>query len=485
MKLLKEILYKVPLLEVVGNTNMAVADLHFDSRKISNESLFVAIKGSASDGHEFINQAVQSGARSVICEELPAEMKEGVSYIKVKSSHKALGVLASNYYDQPSEQLKLVAVTGTNGKTTVTSLLHSLFSGLDKKSGLLSTVQIKVGRDIYPATHTTPDPLSINKYLRMMVDAGCKYCFMEASSHGIDQERIAGLKIAGAVFTNLSHDHLDYHPTFDDYLLAKKKLFDQLDKDAFALVNIDDKHGNNMLHHTKAQKIYYSLLNDSDYKIKIIEESIDGMLLQINNKEVWTKLIGKFNAYNIGAVYAVSQLLQVDELQSLTAISSLKAVDGRFQQIQSKDNVTAIVDYAHTPDALVNVLETIQKLRNGNEKIICVVGAGGNRDKTKRPLMANIAGKFSDQVLLTSDNPRHEEPEDILKDMESGIEKHLAQKYITIQDRKEAIKTASRLATAGDIILIAGKGHEKYQDIKGVKHHFDDLELITEFLNQR
>lgn len=483
MKLLKDILYKVPILESIGSTNQAISKLAFDSRQVNKESLFIAIKGSTVDGHLYIKTAIENGARSIICEELPEEIQEGITYIKVKDSHSSLGIIASNFHNNPSGQLKLVGITGTNGKTTTSTLLYSLFQSLGIKSGLLSTVCIKVGREEFPATHTTPDPIQLNFYLQKMVEQGCKVCFMEASSHGIEQKRIAGLDFAGAVFTNISHDHLDYHKTFDDYILAKKGLFDQLSSNAFALVNSDDRHGFTMLHHCKAKKYSFGLRSDADFKVKILEHQFNGMLLKINQHELWTKLIGNFNAYNLIAVYAVSVLLEKDDLQVATAISNLSSVEGRFQYFQSKNGITAIIDYAHTPDALKNVLETIAKIRAGNEKLFTLIGCGGDRDKTKRPEMARIATELSDQTILTSDNPRSEDPDEIIREMEEGIEMHLQNKYLSITNRKEAIKTACRMAQSGDIILIAGKGHEKYQDINGQKNPFDDMQFAQEFLN--
>jgi UDP-N-acetylmuramoyl-L-alanyl-D-glutamate--2,6-diaminopimelate ligase len=483
MKLLRDILYKAPIAETIGSTNLAITDLTFDSREVKNQSLFIAIKGTAVNGHEYIEKSIESGACAVVCEDLPESLNSNVTYIKVKDSHFALGIIASNFYDNPSEKLKLVGITGTNGKTTTTSLLHQLFLSLGQKAGLLSTVSIKIGREILPATHTTPDPISLNKHLKKMVETGCKYCFMEASSHGIHQKRTAGLKFEGAVFTNITRDHLDYHKTFDDYILAKKKLFDDLPSTAFALVNSDDRHGFTMLHHTKAKTYSFGLKSDADYKAKILEQQFNGMLLKLNNHELWSKLIGAFNAYNLAAVYGVSMLLGCDELQVVTAISNLSSVDGRFQYFQSSNEITAIVDYAHTPDALKNVLNTIIKLRGGNETLFTIVGCGADRDKGKRPEMAQIATEMSDQVIFTSDNPRSEDPDTIIQDMEAGVEMHLGHKYLSISNRKEAIKTASRMAKKGDILLIAGKGHEKYQEIKGEKLPFDDMQIAQEYLN--
>ncbi len=484
MKLLKDILYRAPILDSIGTTNVAVQNVTFDSRKVVKESLFVAIPGTVVDGHDFIAKAIELGARSIICEKLPAEISEKVTYIQVKDAHATLGIVASNFYDNPSTKLKLVGITGTNGKTTVATLSHRLFMALGQKSGLLSTVNIMIGKEEHPATHTTPDPVSLNGYLKKMVDAGCKYCFMEASSHGIEQRRIAGLQFAGAVFTNISHDHLDYHKTFDDYILAKKALFDSLPANAFALVNQDDKHGRTMLLHSKAEKHGFALKTDAEFKVKIIEHQLNGMLLRLGNQDVWTKLIGNFNALNLAAVYGIAMLLGEEELQVVTAISNLQSVEGRFQYFRSNNGVTAIVDYAHTPDALRNVLETIGKIRTGAETVITVVGCGGNRDATKRPEMANIATQLSDQVILTSDNPRNEDPEAIIGEMEAGVEMHLRHKYLSITNRKEAIRAAARLAKKDDIVLIAGKGHEKYQEINGERHPFDDLAIVRESLNQ-
>jgi len=483
MKLLKDILYKAPILDSIGNTNVAVENVVFDSRKVVRESLFVAIPGTEMDGHDFIPQALEKGARSIICEKLPGELKEGISYIQVKDAHQSLAIVAANFYDNPSDELELIGITGTNGKTTVATLSHRLFTSLGKKAGLLSTVNVMIGKEEHPATHTTPDPVQLNRYLRMMVEEGCKYCFMEASSHGIVQRRTAGLRFAGAVFTNISRDHLDYHKTFDDYILAKKLLFDGLTSEAWALVNEDDKHGKTMLQHCQAEHIGFALKTDTQYKVKIMEQQLNGMLLQINQQEFWTKLIGNFNALNLAAVFGIAHLLGEDELQIATALSTLKSVDGRFQYFLSEDGVAAIVDYAHTPDALKNVLETIGQLRTGNESVITIVGCGGNRDAGKRPDMAKVATRLSDQVIFTSDNPRHEDPDAIIHDMEAGVEAHLSRKYLSITNRKEAIKTASRLAKKGDIILIAGKGHEKYQDVKGEKLPFDDVAIAREMLN--
>ena len=484
MKLLKDILYKCSIDEMAGNTHLAIEKITFDSRAIVKHTLFIAIKGTLSDGHEYIDKAIESGANAIVCEELPAQLNEDVTYIKVKNSAETLGIVASNFFDNPSSDLKLIGITGTNGKTTVASLLHQLFLLLDKKAGLLSTVQILVNKEVHPATHTTPDPITINSYLRKMVDEGCKYCFMEVSSHGLVQNRVSGLEFDGAAFTNITHDHLDYHKTFTEYIHAKQMLFTGLSKKAFAVINVDDRNANKMMEKSSAKLYSYALKSGADYKTKILESQLNGTLLSINNQEVWTQLTGDFNASNLTAVYAIADLLGLEHLQLLTAISTLKPVTGRFQYVISKAKVTAIVDYAHTPDALKNVLSTIGKLRTGNEKVITIVGCGGDRDKTKRPEMARIAAELSNQIIITSDNPRTEDPEEILNDMEAGLDPSLKAKSLRISDRQIAIKTANTLAQPGDIILIAGKGHETYQDIGGVKHHFDDMEEIKSLFKE-
>ena len=484
MKLLKDILYKCSIEEMAGNTHLAIEKITFDSRAIIKHTLFVAIKGTVSDGHQYIEKAIASGANAIICEELPAELNEDVTYIKVQNSAETLGIVASNFYDNPSSELKLIGITGTNGKTTVASLLHQLFLLLDKKAGLLSTVQILINKDVYPATHTTPDPITINRYLRKMVNEGCKYCFMEVSSHGLVQNRVSGLEFDGAAFTNITHDHLDYHKTFTEYIHAKQMLFNGLSKNAFAIINVDDRNSGKMTEKSSAKLYSYALKSGADYKTKILESQLNGTLLSINNQEVWTQLTGDFNASNLTAVYAIADLLGLERLQLLTAISTLKPVAGRFQYVISKSKITAIVDYAHTPDALSNVLSTIGKLRTGNEKVITIVGCGGDRDKSKRPEMARIAAELSNQIVLTSDNPRTEDPEEILNDMEAGLDPVLKAKSLRISDRHTAIKTANTLAQPGDIILIAGKGHETYQDIAGVKHHFDDMEEIKSLFKE-
>jgi UDP-N-acetylmuramoyl-L-alanyl-D-glutamate--2,6-diaminopimelate ligase len=459
---------------------MAISSVTFDSRKVKKDSLFVATKGTAVDGHEFITKAIESGAIAIVCEELPATKNENVTYVKVTDSSYALGIIACNFFDNPSEKLKLVGITGTNGKTTSVTLLFNLFKSLGYSVGLISTVENKINNTAIPSTHTTPDALALNELLTAMYAQGCEYVFMEVSSHAVVQHRITGLSFSGAIFSNITHDHLDYHKTFDEYIKAKKGFFDQLPNNAFALVNRDDRNGMIMLQNTKAQKHTYSLQNMADFKCKILENQLNGLLLSIDNVEVWVKLIGTFNAYNVLAVYAAAILLKQNKTNVLTALSNLNSVEGRFQYIKSPKGVIGIIDYAHTPDALKNVLETIKDLRTGNEQVITLVGCGGDRDSAKRPVMAAIACEYSTKVILTSDNPRSEDPETILDQMQKGVNPVDAKKTLRIADRKEAIKTACSLSKAGDIILIAGKGHEKYQEIKGVKQPFDDFEIFRE-----
>lgn len=482
MKLLKDILYKCSIVEVVGNTNVAVTAITFDSRKIEKYSLFVAVKGVAVDGHQYIAKAIEAGSIAIVCEELPTELNEAVTYVKVKDSSVALGYLSCNFYDNPSTKLKLVGVTGTNGKTTITSLLFSLFRGLGYNVGLLSTVKNQINNDVIPATHTTPDAVQLNALLAQMVEKGCTHAFMEVSSHSLVQHRVTGIEFAGAVFSNLTHDHLDYHKTFEAYRDAKKMLFDQLPEGAFALVNVDDKNGMFMLQNTKALKRTYSQKSISDFKVKIIENHFSGLFLNIDGTDVWTKLIGSFNAYNILAVYAVGVLLKENKINLLTTVSNLNSVVGRFQYIRSTNGIMAIVDYAHTPDALENVLNTIKDIRTNNEQVITVVGCGGDRDPFKRPIMAKIACEYSNKVILTADNPRGEDAQAIIEEMKVGVDPVGARKVLSIVDRKEAIRTAIALATKGDIILVAGKGHENYQEIKGIKYPFDDMEVLKELL---
>jgi UDP-N-acetylmuramoyl-L-alanyl-D-glutamate--2,6-diaminopimelate ligase len=484
VKQLKDILYKVGIEAVHGATDITISKIEFDSRKIELNDVFVAIRGTLSDGYDYIEKALSLGAIAVVCEEFPSVIVNGVTYVKVKDSNEALAFLAANYYDNPSENMKLVGVTGTNGKTTIASLLYQLFKKAGYKVGLLSTVKIMVDTEEFKATHTTPDSLTLNYYLDQMIQDGCEFCFMEVSSHGVHQKRTEALRFTGGVFTNLSHDHLDYHNTFAEYRDVKKSFFDSLSKDAFAITNIDDKNGLVMLQNTKAKKLSYALKSYADYKAQILENQLTGLLLKINDNEVWVKLIGSFNAYNLLAIYGVAVELGIKNDEALRLLSELESVSGRFQFIVSDSKITAIVDYAHTPDALENVLKTIEDIRTKNEQLITVVGCGGDRDKTKRPIMANIASSMSDKAIFTSDNPRTENPETIIEEMEKGVEPQNFKKTISILDRKQAIKTACQLANPNDIILIAGKGHETYQEINGVRHDFDDLQIVTELLKQ-
>jgi UDP-N-acetylmuramoyl-L-alanyl-D-glutamate--2,6-diaminopimelate ligase len=484
MAILQDILYKVRIRSVHGNLAVKVKALHIDSRKVTKGDVFIAIKGAAADGHQFIDSVAEKGAVAIICEEMPSTLKEGVTYVQVENSGAAAGFMAHNFYGQPSEKVKLVGVTGTNGKTTIATLLYKLFTGLGYKCGLLSTVQNHIGNDIVPATHTTPDAISLNELLKQMVEAGCTHVFMETSSHAIHQHRVAGLKYAGGLFSNITHDHLDYHKTFDEYIRVKKSFFDSLSSDAFAISNADDKRGPVMLQNTQAHKYYYSLRTMAEFKGKILENLLTGLVMTINDQEVHFRLIGEFNAYNLLAVYGAAICLGEDKFEVLRVLSELTGAEGRFDYIISvKDKVIGIVDYAHTPDALLNVLMTIKGLRKGHEQIITVVGCGGDRDKTKRPVMGEVACEHSDRVFFTSDNPRSEDPEQILRDMETGLNTAAKRKFIAIVDRKEAIKAAVQMAGPDDIVLIAGKGHEKYQEIKGVKHPFDDKQVLTEIFN--
>lgn len=482
MNKLNDILYKAGLIETHGSTAIEISEIVFDSRQIKPGVLFVAVVGVNSDGHEFIDSAVEKGAVAVVCEKLPEIIKTEITYCLVKNSAVALGIIASNYYDNPSQELRMIGITGTNGKTTTTTLLHDLITDLGYAAGLISTVVNKVNQVEIPATHTTPNPVELNRLLRDMVDAGCEFCFMEVSSHAIHQHRIAGLKFDIAVFSNITHDHLDYHKTFKEYIQAKKKFFDDLGSNAIAIVNLDDVNGLVMVQNCKAKKATYAIKTVADYKAKVIENSFSGLVLQLNNQELWTKLIGGFNAYNLLAVYAVAMELGLDEVEVLTGLSKLKSVEGRFEYLKSDGNIIGIVDYAHTPDALKNVLSTIQAVRTRNEQVLTIVGCGGDRDRTKRPLMAEIAVAFSDRVILTSDNPRSEDPEAIINEMKVGVPAERAARAMVITNREEAIKVACTLAQAGDIVLVAGKGHEKYQEIKGVKHPFDDYETLKQTL---
>lgn len=482
MKLLKDILYKVRIKEVQGNTGIALDTITFDSRQVSGFTLFVAIRGTQSDGHDYIEQAIQSGAVAVICDEFPVEQKEQVTYVKVEDTAEALGRVAANFYENPSEKLKLIGVTGTNGKTTTVTLLFNLFRGLGYKVGMLSTVVNRIGKEVIDATHTTPDPLQLQRLLAQMVEEKVTHCFMEVSSHAIHQKRIAGAAFDVAVFTNITHDHLDYHETFNEYIAAKKAFFDKLSSSSQALYNSDDVHGEIMVQNCRAQHHSFAVKSMADFRARIIENQFNGLHLMLDGNDVYSKLVGGFNAYNLLAAYSTALLLEEDKLAVLTALSNLDPVSGRFQYMRTEKNVVAIVDYAHTPDALKNVLKTIQEVRTGNEKVITLVGCGGDRDKAKRPLMAGVACEYSDKVILTSDNPRSEDPEDIIEDMRKGVGGQHFKKTLAITDRREAIRTGVTLAEPGDILLIAGKGHEKYQEINGEKLPFDDFQIVNETL---
>lgn len=469
---------------VVGNTAVKIKAINFDSRKVRSKDVFVAVRGTISDGHEFIETAINQGAIAIICEDMPSVKVEGITYVQVANAQTALAFMAANYYDNPSENLKLVGVTGTNGKTTIATLLYNLFSKAGYKVGLLSTVKVMIAEASYPATHTTPDSLTINSYLKKMNTEGVEFCFMEVSSHGIAQKRTSALKFVGGIFTNLSHDHLDYHKDFAEYRDVKKSFFDHLPAAAFALSNVDDKNGLVMLQNTRARKYTYALKSYADYTANILENQFGGLLLKMNGHEVWSKLIGTFNAYNLLAIYAVGELLGLESQENLRIISELESVSGRFQYVVTNKKITAIVDYAHTPDALKNVLETINAIRTKNEELITVVGCGGDRDKTKRPVMGKIAAALSTKVIFTSDNPRTEDPEKILEQVESGVEPQNFKKTMSVVNRKQAIRTACQMAGPKDIILIAGKGHETYQEINGKRQDFDDFKIVNEFLNE-
>ncbi|GHV64694.1 UDP-N-acetylmuramoyl-L-alanyl-D-glutamate--2,6-diaminopimelate ligase [Bacteroidia bacterium] len=481
---LQQLLRGVKYTKLYGWKDIEIHEVHFDSRKVGEGDLFVAQRGESADGHDYIANAVAQKAKAILCEQFPDDISKGafttLTWILVENSSEALGLIASNLYWNPSQRLKLVGITGTNGKTTTATLLYDMLQLMGKHAGLLSTVCNYIDGEKVAATHTTPDALTINRLLKHMADVGCEYCFMEVSSHSIVQRRIAGLKFAGGIFSNITHDHLDYHKTFQNYIAAKKGFFDGLGKDAFALTNIDDKNGSVMLQNTSAKKYTYSCRTMAEFNAKTIEKHLDGSLLQIDADEVWTNFVGDFNTYNLLAVYATAVLLGFDKREILRCMSTLKPVSGRFETLISKSGVVAIVDYAHTPDALENVLSTIVKLKGKSNIVISVLGAGGNRDKTKRPEMADAACRYSDKVILTSDNPRNEEPEDILKDMQAGVKEEYKKNVLSIVDRREAIRTAIMLASKDDIVLIAGKGHEDYQEIKGVKHHFDDKEVVND-----
>ena len=485
MKKINDILANCRLTDIKGNTEQEIGNLSFDSRTVNGESMFFAIRGTQVDGHRFIGNAIESGAKAVVCETLPEELTEGVSYFVTESASETLGIAASNFFDNPSQKLRLTGVTGTNGKTTIATLLYRLFSDAGYVCGLLSTIENIVDRDVIPSTHTTPDPIELNQLLDKMVKKGCELAFMEVSSHSIEQNRIAGLKFAGGIFTNLTHDHLDYHKTMANYRNAKKKFFDNLPADAFALTNGDDKNGLVMLQNTKAKKKTYALRHDADFKGLVLESHFDGMLMKVNNREVFTQLVGGFNASNLLAIYGTAMLLGFDEEELLVEISKLSGANGRFDMVHSDSGIVGIVDYAHTPDALKNVLTTIAEIRKNGERIITVAGCGGNRDTTKRPEMAAIAAEMSDIAILTSDNPRFEDPDEIISQMKKGLTPEQAPKVLSITNRHEAIRTAVALAKKGDIILVAGKGHETYQDTKGVKTHFDDKEELTNAFKEK
>ncbi len=482
MKLLSDLLYKTGIEELNGSTSIVIESVSFDSREVSEGTLFIAVRGVKTDGHQYMADVIGKGAVAVVCEEMPARPMPGITYVRVKDSGYALGMICSNFYEHPSSRLKLIGVTGTNGKTTTVTLLYALFRQLGYKTGLLSTVRNYINDLDLEATHTTPDPLQLNRLLAKMVEAGCTHCFMEVSSHAVVQQRIAGLQFAGGVFTNITRDHLDYHKTFDEYIRAKKGFFDMLGPDAFALVNADDRNGKIMVQNTKAATRTFGLNGIAEFKARVLESSITGLLINIDGNDVMCRLAGNFNAYNLLGVYATAILLGEDKLQVLTALSTLSSPEGRFEQLNSQHGVTGIVDYAHTPDALKNVLLTIQDIRNGKEKVITVIGCGGDRDSGKRPQMAAIACELSDRVILTSDNPRSEDPEHIIAQMKEGVPVHQMKKVLSVADRREAIRTACALAVQGDIILVAGKGHEKYQEIKGVKYPFDDRQVLEESL---
>ena len=481
----KEILVNCNLLEIVGNKDLEISSISFDSRTVENGTLFFAVRGTQVDGHNYIEKAIEKGASAIVCEQLPAILNDTVTYIKVDDSAYVLGVSASNFFDNPSKKLKLTGVTGTNGKTTIATLLYRLFTDAGYVCGLLSTIENIVDHEIIPSTHTTPDPIELNALLKKMVNKGCEYAFMEVSSHSVDQDRIAGLEFAGGIFTNLTHDHLDYHKTMANYRNAKKKFFDNLPANAFALTNLDDKNGAVMLQNTRAKRLSYALKHDADFKGVVLESHFDGMMIKVNGTEMFTQLVGGFNASNLLAIYGAAISLGFDKDELLVEISKLKGANGRFDMVHSECGIVGIVDYAHTPDALENVLKTINDVRCHKEMLITVVGCGGNRDTTKRPEMAAVAAKMSDKVILTSDNPRNEDPDEIIRQMKEGLDEEAKRHVLSITNRREAIRTAVALANKGDIILLAGKGHESYQEINGVKNHFDDKEELSEALKEK
>jgi UDP-N-acetylmuramoyl-L-alanyl-D-glutamate--2,6-diaminopimelate ligase len=478
MKLI-DLLKNIDVLQLIGESDRHISEIVFDSRKVIPESLFVAVKGTQSDGHNFIPQAVDAGAAAIVCEVLPEIISSHLTYIQIKDAAFCLGMLASEFYGNPSAKFKLIGITGTNGKTTTITLLHKLFSALGYKSGCFTTIRNYIGPHTIESTHTTPDPVQLNRLMKDMADAGCEYVFMEVSSHALVQKRVAGLTFAGGIFSNITHDHLDYHITFNEYIKAKKLFFDNMPVHSFSLINADDRNGRVMVQNTKSEVSFYGIRSMADFKGRIIESHLNGMLLQIDGTELWTKFIGEFNACNLLAVYSCARLLGKDKNEILRILSSLDTVEGRFQYTQTGKGITAIIDYAHTPDAVQNVLKTISQIRKGDQKVITVIGAGGNRDKTKRPLMAVAAAEMSDKLILTADNPRDEDPLVIINDMKAGLNPNQLGKTIIQPDRREAIKTAFIIASEGDIVLIAGKGHETYQEIKGVKHHFSDFEVVA------
>ena len=481
-KSLLDILRHISSKKVIGTLDLCIEHLSFDSGCICPNTLFIAISGEKADGHSFINQAVKKGAVAVLCHQIPDNVKNNITYVQVENTSKDLGILASNFYGNPSKKLNVIGVTGTNGKTTITSLLHQMFMNMGHCSGLLSTIQIKINNTVYPTKHTTPDAISIQKMMHQMVEEGCKYCFMEVSSHGISQHRISGIHFIAGIFTNITHDHLDYHKTFKEYLGVKKLFFDNLPRDSYALSNIDDCNGEIMFQNTQAKVYRYALKKDADFKIKIKENSLHGLTLEIEGKEVHSELMGSFNAYNLAAIYSTGRILNIDSMDLLLQLSLLKPIKGRFERFKSTTNITAIVDYAHTPDALENVLNTIHNIKYQSQKIITVVGCGGNRDKEKRPKIANIACRYSDRIILTTDNPRFENPESIIRDMENGLGKDELMRVLSISNRKRAIKLACKIAQKNDIILIAGKGHETYQEIGDMKYDFDDARILHKTL---
>jgi UDP-N-acetylmuramoyl-L-alanyl-D-glutamate--2,6-diaminopimelate ligase len=482
MKALADLLFNVKTTQIAGTAEISISDITYDSREVKAGSMFFAVKGTRVDGHSFIEQVIERGAIAIICETLPENIQKSITYIQVKDSSFASAVIAANWYNNPSSKLRLVGITGTNGKTTTVTLLFNIFRKLGFHVGLLSTIQNRIDEEIIPSTHTTPDAINLNFLLNRMVDKGCTYCFMEVSSHAIVQNRVAGLVFSGGIFSNITHDHLDFHNTFEEYLKAKKRFFDELPATAFALTNIDDRNGLVMLQNTKAAKHTYSLQKMAEFKGRIIEAPLDGLHLDLNGDEIWCRLVGKFNGYNLMAVYAACMLLEQDKLEVLTLLSNLESVEGRFDYIKSPQGNIGIVDYAHTPDALQNVLETINQLRSGNEILITVVGCGGDRDKSKRPVMARIAARMSDRVILTSDNPRSEVPEEIIAEMLAGVEKENSRNVQNITDRHDAIRIACAMSRTNDVILVAGKGHEKYQEIKGIKYPFDDKEILKKYM---